>query len=619
MLDQPLDLGALAEGASPAKTTLDPSAELKAWLRQRGILEERLQAYCFVAIHLEGMARGPRVTRQHFDALVDKHRKSGASELSLQTLRTIGESLLDYYGVRAADQGMCHRHPAVPAVLRCKKCLVFACAKCKQSVKAGTGSLDACVRCGGSLQRVGVPVSALAGPRVAPAARPSSAPAPVSLPCARHPELEGPWECARCQKRHCDACVRKIKAGDAELEGCAHCDGTLQRTVRTVARPADDLADLLARPFSMDGLLAAAVLATLGWLGFVPAFGRIFRIFYAAAVPAFFVAIIDHVGEGKRGLPSTTEGLDDLGSVRTHSLRGVLFMLLFLAPALVWSALSQDSLEDVLSSPKRLLVLVLVPMVYLPAAILAVVLSNSTVAAVWPIAWVQIIARVPASYLRVTLLFAVAAFGGWLVHVLGDALFGWIPFVGSFVSLLSENVLLMVPAVLLGGFLRRNATELGYDAGAAPAEEGPPPARGGLKVFAILAVLAIVGVVGVLFAPSGDRRADAAGSPARCQAALAANREAAAWLEEPGKRRGLFRWPRERAIALVREIEARNAAAVLVDEPAMHGDLELADTLVIVLAEDAEARSSVLAWYATRDEAPPVEDRGQRCLFLSID
>lgn len=101
-------------------------------------------------------------------------------------------------------------------------------------------------------------------------------------------------------------------------------------------------------------------------------------------------------------------------------------------------------------------------MCLVPASILAVVLTQSTLGAVWPVAWVRIIARAPTQYLRLVLPFlasgAVWLAAGWAAR----ATLGRLPIAGGIGVATLDALLGFAQAALVGGFLQRNASEFGY-------------------------------------------------------------------------------------------------------------------------------------------------------------
>jgi hypothetical protein len=95
--------------------------------------------------------------------------------------------------------------------------------------------------------------------------------------------------------------------------------------------------------------------------------------------------------------------------------------------------------------------------------VLTVTITNSTVGAVWPVAWARIIARAPASYALLVALFVGSIVAWWLGSWAAAATLGRVPLLGGLLVVTVDNLLAFAQAALVGGFLRRNAAALGYD------------------------------------------------------------------------------------------------------------------------------------------------------------
>jgi hypothetical protein len=101
-------------------------------------------------------------------------------------------------------------------------------------------------------------------------------------------------------------------------------------------------------------------------------------------------------------------------------------------------------------------------MTYLPAVLVTVVLTGSTLGALYPVAWVRIVARAPRSYAFLLLFFAGAVVAAALLFAAANRLFGALPLVGDWLTYTLLLVLAFAQASLVGGFLHRHADELGY-------------------------------------------------------------------------------------------------------------------------------------------------------------
>jgi hypothetical protein len=114
--------------------------------------------------------------------------------------------------------------------------------------------------------------------------------------------------------------------------------------------------------------------------------------------------------------------------------------------------------------------LVLAGQLYMPAAVLAVTLTSSTLGALWPVAWIKIIARAPAAYAYFALVWIGSLMLG-IVLVIALALQLPRTAIGYFSEGLVWCMFWFAQAVLVGNFIRENAQAFGWDA---PAVSPPP-------------------------------------------------------------------------------------------------------------------------------------------------
>jgi hypothetical protein len=257
--------------------------------------------------------------------------------------------------------------------------------------------------------------------------------------------------------------VKVIKAGQGTLESCTKCHGLVKPVAKKVAATLD-LRDLLKRPFGWEGIFTAIGLAFGFWLAWLPMLGPVFKYASMAALIATYFSIIDYVGSNKPGMPGALDTVEDLGSIVSTILRGAFCLLLGSAPMLVWvHVLRHSEVPLGLSDAPVLLGLACVGLLYMPAVLMAIVITGTTKAAFWPPAWIRIAGRAPLSYLTLvgTFILAVLALGVWQLLV-GNAI-GWLPIVGPMVVATGTHLLLFVQACLVGGFLRRHAALFGWD------------------------------------------------------------------------------------------------------------------------------------------------------------
>jgi hypothetical protein len=114
----------------------------------------------------------------------------------------------------------------------------------------------------------------------------------------------------------------------------------------------------------------------------------------------------------------------------------------------------------------------------------------------------------------------------------------------------------------------------------------------------------------------------AADDDAQCEQLLAApnQAEAKAWLGEPNKRRGFFKWGREAPLKFVNDLYAKGAKKVTVAEIENDPDLgEVGTHLVVTLPDEPARRKAVLDLINEQfaDEDEPRKDHGQKYELLT--
>lgn len=276
--------------------------------------------------------------------------------------------------------------------------------------------------------------------------------------CESHPRATATRQCTRCRRLWCPLCVKQLTVRGKLLELCTRCNAPLGEPSAEAGPPAPpDYAELVRRPFTTDGIITATAIALFLALGWVPGFGDLLKLAGYAALVAYYFQIIGFVGDGHDGLPGPSDAGDTPVAMLRTVLRGWLCIIVGTLPYLLWHLVGHDAG----GAPVALVVLV-AGMTYLPAVIIAVVLTGSTLGAVYPVAWAQIIARAPSSYARLVGIFALsilALAGATLVASLAA---GFIPLVGAWIVGTMEILLLFAQAALVGGFLRRHAHDFGY-------------------------------------------------------------------------------------------------------------------------------------------------------------
>jgi hypothetical protein len=275
--------------------------------------------------------------------------------------------------------------------------------------------------------------------------------------CVSHPRAEATRQCTRCRRAWCSLCIKQLETGGRVLELCSKCSAPLGPPTEAAPPPRLDPAELVRRVFTLDGFITALAIALPGALTGVPGFGALFTVAYYAALVGYYFQIIAWVGEGREGLPGPSDAVESPGHMVVTTLRGWICVTVGTAPWLIWHYGFDGS-----GSPATTLGLLLVGMLYLPAVLIAVVLTSSTLGALYPVAWIQIMRRAPASYARLVGLFALSLVAYFFFTLLAALMAAWIPILGTWFVNTVANLLLFVQAALVGGFLRRHAEEFGY-------------------------------------------------------------------------------------------------------------------------------------------------------------
>ena len=244
---------------------------------------------------------------------------------------------------------------------------------------------------------------------------------------------------------------------------CGHLVVVASPVLTTRAQFADAYRRVATREGIATSLAFAACFALSRWM-------PIFVVFYIAALVSYYFAIIQHVGEGDPGMPGPSDASDDWSETLAQVMRGLLCLIAGSLPLLVYFISERD-----LPSPAITLALLFVGQLYLPAAILAATLTNTTLVIMWPPAWVAVIRRAPAHYARFTLLWFASVLAIVCVVIATSpivdgaltlaettetplATYG----VGAFIASAIWNLVGFAQAILVGLFLRQNRDALGW-------------------------------------------------------------------------------------------------------------------------------------------------------------
>lgn len=278
--------------------------------------------------------------------------------------------------------------------------------------------------------------------------------------CTEHPDAEASFSCARCDAWRCDACIKRVAAGTMTgkpMLVCPACDGLLVEAERSVPAPKTELADLVRRPTSPDGLLMILALAVPCWIASAPFPGlsHLAAAVFVGCLAAFYFQTVDHVGRGRPGLPFSPSVLSRADLVNSL-FRGLACAVVALGPLLLWSTFAQGGKLGAA-------LCFLCGLALTPAAILTIVLTGRGINALSPVAWAMVIARAPSSYAALAGVFVTSS-AVWAAAVwLTARTLGRIPFVGSLFIGVAMSFFAIVQAAIIGSYLRRNAEHFGYD------------------------------------------------------------------------------------------------------------------------------------------------------------
>ncbi|MCW5806884.1 MAG: hypothetical protein KIT31_31285 [Deltaproteobacteria bacterium] len=266
------------------------------------------------------------------------------------------------------------------------------------------------------------------------------------MACAFHPEVAESYRCTSCEKRLCDACVRPV----AHRVACAECGHEAR-----AAAPIHDrgvLADVLDRVVSVEGITTSTAFAICYAMSY---YLFVFDLIYVGTLVAYYFTVVHHVGGNHAGLPApsdaTVDWMDHIGS----AVRGLACCAVAALPLIVYASVTKR-----LPSTHTTVFLLVLGQLVVPAAVLAVAFGNSTLDAVWPGAWIAVIARAPSAYVQFLGLWFIAVAIGIVVTIVLAPLGGPL---GMFITASVMNLYWFGHAVTVGDFIRRNAAAFGWD------------------------------------------------------------------------------------------------------------------------------------------------------------
>lgn len=234
-------------------------------------------------------------------------------------------------------------------------------------------------------------------------------------------------------------------------EICRDC-GCLLKRAHPQLTTEGAIRDAVGRAVSSEGLITAAAFAIV--FGIAVWFEYI-ALIYVAALVSYYYVIVHHVGDSREGLPAPADVVEDKVGTVELAVRGLLCFAIGFAPLIVWMIAGRP-LDDLTR-----LGLVAVGQLYMPAVVLAVAISNSALDALWPVGWIQIVARAPLAYLRFAVVWLGSIVVGYGLFTVATPLIDD-PITGALVAFV-WNLFLFAQASLVGDYLRSNAERFGLD------------------------------------------------------------------------------------------------------------------------------------------------------------
>ncbi len=224
--------------------------------------------------------------------------------------------------------------------------------------------------------------------------------------------------------------------------------GTVDAEVKGLSATLRDVAQRLV---TLEALSTVGAMAAFYAL---LSFSRLAIFLYLSTLVIYYFTIVRHVGEGKDGMPGPSD--DELGRTVSFAFRGVFCAVIGFAPALAYVLFSDEN------DTVTLIATILLGQTYLPAAVIAIALSDSTLAALWPVAWFKVIARAPSSYLRFVALWISSFAVGLVLQLVTMSVLDY-NVIGFFAQAAVWTAFWFAQAVLVGHYIRENRRAYGWD------------------------------------------------------------------------------------------------------------------------------------------------------------
>lgn len=179
---------------------------------------------------------------------------------------------------------------------------------------------------------------------------------------------------------------------------------------------------------------------------------------YTAALVAYYFTAVRFVADGHDGFPGPSDTVLASAEVIAVALAGVVCVAIGFVPLAIWLWRTDTELG---AWPQLELAWLVAGQLYVPAVLLAIVISGRFSAVLWPVAWIQVVARAPAAYTRFLLLWLLSVLAGLALLLATAPLRDWF-FVGHLLAATLWNLFWFAQAMLVGAFIRQHAEPLGW-------------------------------------------------------------------------------------------------------------------------------------------------------------